>query len=94
MSLSTVRNQLKVFERNLREGPGLHKGQHPQPDQVPKGYVREAEKNQHAHQDSGSHSIQEEGMTRYQYCNVLFAYQPTIDTFDTVNSSFIHLICG
>ncbi len=74
------------------EGPGLHKGQHPQPDQVQEDYVREAEVNQHAHQDSGSHSIQEEGMTRYQYCCVLYPYQPSKDTFDTVYSSF-HKIC-
>jgi hypothetical protein len=52
--VSTVRNQLKVFERNPEEGPGLPKGQHPLPDHVQEAYVREAVENQHAHQGSGS----------------------------------------
>jgi hypothetical protein len=51
--LSTVWNKLKVLERNSEEGPGLQKGKNPQPDQVQEAYAREAEENQHTHQDSG-----------------------------------------
>ncbi len=87
MPLSTVWNQLEMFERTLRRGPGLQKGQHPQPDQVQEAYVREAEEYQHAHQGSGSH-YSAGGMTRYQHCYWPLYISPTIYTFDTVYSSF------
>ncbi len=67
MPLSTVWNKLKVLERNSEEGPGLQKGKNSQPDQVQEAYAREAEENQHTHQDSGSH-YSGGGMTRYHYC--------------------------
>ncbi len=54
MPLSTVRNQLKVFERTLRRVLAS-KGQYPQPEQVQEACVREAEDNQDVHQGSGSH---------------------------------------
>ncbi len=57
------------------EGQSASQHWHPQLNEVLEAYVTEAEVNHHVRLDLGRHSIQEGGMTRYQYCYILYAYQ-------------------
>ncbi len=79
--LSTVRNKLRVFERTLRRVLAS-KGQHPQPDQVQEAYFLQF--------CPGSPVLSVTSCLSYSGCPL--SYQPTIDTFYTVYSSF-HWIC-
>jgi hypothetical protein len=79
--LSTVRNQLKVFERTKRRVLAS-KGQQLQPDQVKEAYFWQS--------CPGSPVLPVTSCLSYSGCPL--SYQPTIDTSDTIYSSF-HWIC-
>jgi hypothetical protein len=78
--LSTIRNKLKVFERTLRRVLAS-KGQHPQPDQVQEAYFWKS-----CPGSPGSPVLPVMSCLSYSGCPL--SYQPTLDTFDTVYSSF------